>query len=204
MPFPIAVFISGGGTTLQNLIDRIADGSLHARIVQVISSKKGVKGIERALAAGLTVEVVERKAFPSVEAFSERNFEICRKTGARLVCLAGYLQLLSIPADFRGRVINIHPALLPTFGGKGLYGHHVHEAVLHHEAKVSGCTVHFVDDQYDHGPIIAQRQVPVLDGDTPDTLAARVFQAECEVYPEVIRAIAEGRVIIEGGQVRVT
>jgi phosphoribosylglycinamide formyltransferase-1 len=204
MQFPIAVFLSGGGTTLQNLIDRIANGSLPVQIVQVVSSKRGVRGVERALAAGLPVEVIERKAFPSIEAFSERNFEICRKAGAQLVCLAGYLQLLRIPADFRGRVVNIHPALLPSFGGKGLYGFHVHEAVLQHGAKVSGCTVHFVDDQYDHGPIIAQRPVPVLDDDTPDTLAARVFEAECEVYPFVIRALAEGRVIADGRRVRVT
>jgi phosphoribosylglycinamide formyltransferase-1 len=101
-------------------------------------------------------------------------------------------------------VVNIHPALLPSFGGKGLYGQHVHEAVLQHGVKISGCTVHFVDDQYDHGPIIAQRAVPVLDDDSPDTLAARVFQAECEVYPEVIRAIAEGRVNVEARRVRVT
>jgi phosphoribosylglycinamide formyltransferase-1 len=204
MSYPIAVFISGGGTTLQNLIDRIADGSLPVRIVQVVSSKRDVKGIERATNAGLPVEVIERKAFPSVEVFSERNFELCRKAGARLVCLAGYLQLLRIPADFRGRIINIHPALLPSFGGKGMHGRHVHEAVLRHGAKVSGCTVHFVDDQYDHGPIIAQGEVPVLDDDTPDTLAARVFQAECAVYPDVIRAIAEGRIRIEEGRVQIT
>jgi phosphoribosylglycinamide formyltransferase-1 len=202
MSFPIAVLISGGGTTLQNLVERITDGSLPARIVQVISSKAGVRGIERARSAGLPIEVVERKAFPSREAFSERAFDLCRAAGARLVCLAGYLQLLRIPTDYQLKVINIHPALLPAFGGKGMYGHHVHEAALAHGVKVSGCTVHFVDNQYDHGPIIAQRTVEVHDADTPDTLAARVFAAECELYPAVIRDLIGGRLRLEGRTVR--
>jgi phosphoribosylglycinamide formyltransferase 1 len=202
MSFPIAVFVSGGGTTLQNLIDRIADETLPARIVQVVASRADVLGIERARTAGLPVEVVERKQFPTREAFSERNFALCRAAGARLVCLGGYLQLLRIPEDFRLKVINIHPALLPAFGGKGMYGHHVHEAVLQYGAKVSGCTVHFVDDQYDHGPVIAQRAVEVADDDTADALAARVFRAECDLYPEVIRALIEGKVKVEGRVVR--
>ena len=130
MSFPIAVFISGAGTTLQNLIDRIRDGSLPARIVLVVSSRPDTAGVERARAAGLPVQIVERKRFPSIESFSEHNFNLCRQSGARLICLGGYLQLLRIPDDYRGRVINIHPAFLPAFGGKGMYGRHVHEAVL--------------------------------------------------------------------------
>jgi phosphoribosylglycinamide formyltransferase-1 len=189
MSFPIAVLISGSGTTLQNLVDRIADGTLPVRIVQVISSRANVKGVERARSAGLPTAIIERKQFSNVEAFSEANFDLCRKAGARLICLGGYLQLLRIPDDYRQRVINIHPALLPAFGGKGMYGHHVHEAVIKQGAKVSGCTVHYVDDQYDHGPIIAQRTVEVKEVDTPETLAARVFAAECELYPEVIRKL---------------
>ena len=203
MSFPIAVLLSGSGRTLQNFIDRIAAGTLPVRITQVISSRPNVAGIERARKAGLPVEVVERKAFPSVEAFSERTFSLCRSSGARLVVLAGYLQLLRIPEDYRLRVVNIHPALLPAFGGKGMYGHHVHEAVLKYGAKVSGCTVHFVDDQYDHGPVIAQSAVPVLDNDTPDTLADRVFAAECELYPRIIGAMAEDRVSVSGRLIRV-
>jgi phosphoribosylglycinamide formyltransferase 1 len=203
MAFPIAVLISGGGTTLQNLIDRIADGTLPVRIVQVVSSKANAFGVERARNAGIPIEVVERKGFPTLEAFSDRTFELCRRAGAKLVCLGGYLQLLKIPADYRGKVLNIHPALLPSFGGKGMYGHHVHEAVLEYGAKKSGCTVHLVDDQYDHGPIVAQRAVEVLPDDTPDALAARVFQQECELYPEVIRAFVEGRVTVEGREVRI-
>jgi phosphoribosylglycinamide formyltransferase 1 len=203
-PFPIAVLISGGGTTLQNLIDRIAAGTLPVRIVQVISSRRDVGGVVRARKAGLPVEVIERKSFASIEAFSERTFAVCRAAGAKLICLGGYLQLLKIPADFRGKIVNIHPALLPAFGGKGMYGHRVHEAVLKHGAKVSGCTVHLVDDQYDHGPIVAQRTVEVKPDDTPETLAARVFEQECELYPEVIRAFVEGRVSVDGREVRIT
>jgi phosphoribosylglycinamide formyltransferase-1 len=202
-PFPIAVLISGGGTTLQNLIDRIAAGTLPVRIVQVISSRRNVAGVARAMKADLPVEIVERKSHASIEAFSERIFDVCRAAGAKLVCFGGYLQLLKIPPDYRGRVLNIHPALLPAFGGKGMYGHHVHEAVLKHGEKVSGCTVHLVDDQYDHGPIVAQRTVDVKAGDTPETLAARVFEQECELYPEVIRAFVEGRVDVDGRDVRI-
>jgi phosphoribosylglycinamide formyltransferase 1 len=202
MSFPIAVLLSGGGTTLQNLIDRVGTGVLPARIVQVVSSRPDAFGVERARRAGLPVEVVARKAFASREAFSERTFALCRAAGADLVVLAGYLQLLKIPDDYRFKVLNIHPALLPAFGGKGMYGHHVHEAVLDYGAKVSGCTVHFVDDQYDHGPIIAQRAVDVRDDDTPDSLAGRVFAAECELYPDVIRAVAGGSVTVTGRRVR--
>jgi phosphoribosylglycinamide formyltransferase-1 len=203
MTAPIAVLVSGSGTTLQNLIDRIADGTLPARIVQVVSSKPGVLAIERARQSGLPVAVIVRRSSANIDEFSQATFDLCRRSGAELVCLGGYLQLLRIPTDYRLKVTNIHPALLPAFGGKGMYGHHVHDAVLKYGAKVSGCTVHFLDDQYDHGPIIAQRAVEVRDDDTPDTLAARVFRAECELYPEVIRAIVEGRVTVEGRAVRV-
>lgn len=204
MSFPIAVLLSGGGTTLQNLIDRIAAGTLPARIVQVVSSRAAAFGVDRARLAGLPVEVVARKSFPTIEAFSGQTFDLCRQAGARLVVLGGYLQLLRIPDDFRWKVLNIHPALLPAFGGKGMYGHHVHEAVLEFGAKVSGCTVHFVDDQYDHGPIIAQRAVEVRQDDMPDTLAARVFAAECELYPAMLKAVIEGRVTVSGRMVRVS
>jgi phosphoribosylglycinamide formyltransferase-1 len=186
----LAILLSGSGTTLQNLIDQIADGRLTARIVQVVSSKSNVQGIERARSAGLPTAVVERKQFDSVEAFSAATFEHCRAARADLVCLAGFLQLLRIPAEFAGRVLNIHPALLPAFGGKGMYGHHVHEAVLKAGVAESGCTVHLVDDEYDHGPIVVQKRVPVRPGDTRDTLAARVFAAECLAYPEAIQIVA--------------
>jgi folate-dependent phosphoribosylglycinamide formyltransferase PurN len=146
---------------------------------------------------------VDRKACASRDEFSERIFSLCRAAGVDLVCLAGFLQLLPIPDDFLLRVMNIHPALIPAFCGKGFYGHHVHEAVLAYGAKLSGCTVHFADNAYDHGPIILQRAVPVLDDDTPDSLAARVFEQECEAYPLAIRWFAEGRLELDGRRVLV-
>lgn len=199
----LAVLLSAGGTTLQNLIDRIADGRLKAQIVHVISNNADAYGLERARRAGIPAAVVSRKESGSREEFSRRIFDLCRQAQADLVCLAGFLQLITIPEDFANRVMNIHPALIPAFCGKGFYGHHVHEAVLAYGVKMSGCTVHFADNAYDHGPIILQRAVPVLDDDTPDALAERVFQQECEAYPEAIRLFAEGRLKVEGRHVRI-
>jgi formyltetrahydrofolate-dependent phosphoribosylglycinamide formyltransferase len=192
-PIRLAVLISGGGTTLQNFIDRIADGRMQAEIAIVISSNSKAFGVERARRVNLQVEVIRRESFDSVTSFSDAIFACCRAADVDLVTLAGFLKLLKIPDDFAGRVMNIHPALLPAFGGKGMYGHHVHQAVLESGARISGCTVHFVDDHFDQGPIILQREIPVLDDDTPDTLAARVFEQECEAYPEAIRLFAAGR-----------
>jgi phosphoribosylglycinamide formyltransferase-1 len=196
-PIRLVALVSGGGTTLQNLIDRIADGRPPAEIAGVVSSRADVFGVERAKKAGLPVAVVPKSQ-------PDRVWEAVRAFSPQLVCFAGWLHLLPIPDDFRHRVLNIHPSLLPAFGGKGMYGRHVHEAVLAYGAKVSGCTVHFADDTYDTGPILVQRCVPVKEGDDPDTLAARVFQAECEAYPEAIRLIAEGRVTVQGRRVIVS
>lgn len=182
----LTCLISAGGTTLQNLIDRIADGRLNAEIVQVISSRANAYGIERAKRAGLPFTVVPRGG-PN---FSQRVFEAIRPTQPDLVIMAGWLHLLQIPEDYRHRVLNIHPSLLPSFGGPGMYGHHVHQAVLDYGAKVSGCTVHFADDTYDTGPVIVQKAVPVRDDDDAERLAARVYAAECEAYPEAIRRLA--------------
>jgi phosphoribosylglycinamide formyltransferase 1 len=202
-PVRLAVFLSGNGTTLQNLLDKIAAGRLQAQIVLVVSNHADVYGLVRAVNAGIPTAVVERKEYGSREEFSQKLFDLCRQAQVELVCLAGFLQLIHIPDDFQGRVMNIHPALIPAFCGKGYYGNHVHEAVLAYGAKVTGCTVHFCDNQYDHGPIILQRTVPVLDEDTPETLAARVFEQECEAYPEAIRLFAEGRLRIQGRLVHV-
>ena len=182
----LVVCISGGGTTLQNLIDRIADGRLVAEIVGVIASNPGAFGIQRAQRAGIPVQIIERTG----GGHSERLFAAIREYHPDVVCLAGWLNLIRIPADFVQRVLNVHPSLLPAFGGKGMYGHRVHEAVLAYGAKVSGCTVHFADDTYDTGPIVVQRAVPVHDDDTPEMLAKRVFAAECEAYPEAIQKLA--------------
>jgi formyltetrahydrofolate-dependent phosphoribosylglycinamide formyltransferase len=202
-PIRLAVFLSGNGTTLQNLLDQIASGKLRAQIVLVVSNHADVYGLARAANAGIPTAVIERKERGSRKEFSQKLFDLCREANVDLVCLAGFLQLIEIPDDFLGRVMNIHPALIPAFCGKGYYGNHVHEAVLAYGAKVSGCTVHFCDNQYDHGPIILQCTVPVLDDDTPDTLAAHVFKEECEAYPEAIRLFAEGRLRIEGRRVRI-
>lgn len=200
-PIPIAVLVSAGGTTLQNLIDRAASGRLAASIRLVISNNSDAFALERAAKAGLPTAVVGRKEAGSREEFSRRIFEKCREAKVELVCLAGFLQLIQVADDFLGRVMNIHPSLIPAFCGHGYYGHHVHEAVLAYGAKVSGCTLHFADNQYDHGPIILQRTVPVLDDDTPDTLAQRIFVEECEAFPEGIRLFAEGRLRIDGRRV---
>src|SRR5262249_24363473 len=160
--------------------DRIAAGRLAAQVVLVISNHGDAFGLTRADRAGVPTAVIARKECASREEVSQRIFDLCREERVDLVCLAGFLQLLPVPADFQGRDMNIHPALIPAFCGKGYYGHHVHEAVLAYGAKLSGCTVHCTDNQYDHGPIILQRAVPVLDDDTPETLAARVFEQECE------------------------
>jgi len=202
-PIRLVILVSGSGTTLQNLLDCCRQARLAAQVVQVISSHAGVFALERARQAGIPSAVVNRKEAGSVAEFSRRIFDLCREARADLVCMAGFLQLLPIPDDFLGRVMNIHPALIPAFCGKGFYGPRVHEAVLAAGVKVTGCTVHFADNQYDHGPIILQRPVPVLDDDTPDTLAARVFEEECEAYPEAIRLFAEGRLRIEGRRVRI-
>jgi phosphoribosylglycinamide formyltransferase 1 len=201
-PLKLAVLVSGGGTTLQNLIDAIADGRLDARVSVVIGSRAGLKGLQRAADARLMNFVVERQAIGNVGVFSREVFSLIDDAGVDLVCLAGWLCLLEIPSKYAGRVMNIHPALLPSFGGKGMYGRRVHEAVLAHGCKVSGCTVHFVDATYDNGPIILQRTCPVLD-DTPETLAHRVFEEEKIAYPEAIRLYQEGRLKVEGRRVRV-
>ena len=181
--FKIAVLISGGGTTLKNLIERISAGRLHVDISLVISSNPQAGGLKFAREADIPNLVIEQKNFPDQDAFSREIFGRCRAAGADLVVMAGFLKRLTIPEDFKNRVINIHPALIPAFCGTGYYGHRVHEAVLEYGVKLSGCTVHFADNQYDHGPVILQKAVPVLDGDTPDALAARVFRPSARPIP---------------------
>jgi phosphoribosylglycinamide formyltransferase 1 len=203
-PIRLAVLLSGGGTTLQNLLDRIADGRLDARVVAVVSSSATAVGLERARRAGIPATVVERKACASREEFSRRVFDACREAAADLVCMGGFLQLVQVPPEFSNRVLNIHPALIPAFSGKGFHGLAVHRAAIEAGVKFSGCTVHFADNEYDNGPIVLQRIVPVEDDDTPESLAARVFAAECEAYPEAIRLFAAGRLRVVGRRVLVT
>lgn len=200
-PARLAVLISGGGTTLMNLLEKNRAGQLDAEFPIVIASKEECRGVERARNAGLKCEPVARSEFDSVESFSDRIFDLCRKAEVDLVILGGFLSLVQIPNDFEHRVINIHPSLIPAFCGKGFHGHHVHEAVLERGAKISGCTVHFANNEYDAGPIILQNVVPVMDNDTPDTLQKRVFEAECEAFPEAIRMFAAGRLTVNGTRV---
>ncbi len=189
--FRIAVLISGGGTTLANLIERIADGRLpNVAIAGVVSSRPDVRGVEIARAARLPVEIVRRRDFPTDAAFSDALAAIVDRFNVDLVVLGGFLCLWLLPPRYEGRVINIHPALLPKYGGKGYFGHRVHEAVLAAGERESGCTVHVATNEYDRGPILAQTRVPVLPGDTPDTLAERVMAAERELYPAVIARLA--------------
>jgi formyltetrahydrofolate-dependent phosphoribosylglycinamide formyltransferase len=200
---PIAVLISGTGRSLANMIEKIKAGELDCDIRLVVSSTPQAKGLCIAEKAGIPGAVVQRRDFLSQDQYSGAVFDRVRAAGARLVVLAGFLKRLTIPDDFTNRVVNIHPALIPSFCGEGFYGHHVHEAVLAYGAKLSGCTVHFVDNEYDHGPVILQMAVPVLNDDTPDTLADRVFSAECDAYPKALQFIAEGRVRVEGRRVRI-
>ncbi len=203
-PIRLAVFLSGGGTTLQNLIDEIAAKRLDAQINLVVGSHGGQVGIQRADAANLANFVVDRHGYESVADFSRAVFDLVDDAGADLVCLAGWLCLLEIPPNFVGRVMNIHPALLPAFGGKGMFGKKVHQAVLDHGCKISGCTVHFVDEKYDNGPIILQRTCPVLEDDTADMLAQRVFEQEKIAYPQAIELFQNGKLKIEGRRVRIS
>jgi len=202
-PLRIVVLISGGGTTLRNLIRYMDAGRLSVEIPLVISSSPKAGGLQIAADAGIPSRVIQRKAFSSQDDFSQAIFDRCRQVRADLVVMAGFLKRITVQEDFTHRVTNIHPALIPSFCGEEMYGHRVHEAVLDYGVKLTGCTVHFADNQYDHGPVILQKAVPVLDDDTPDTLAARVFQAECEAYPEALQLIAEGRVRVEGRRVRI-
>ena len=187
----LAVLVSGGGRTLANLLERTAAGTLAATVETVVSSKPGIRAVEIARAAGVPAHVLQPQGRSRAE-WSAEVFTCCRAAGADLVVMAGFLHLVEIPADFVGRVINIHPSLLPAFGGPGYHGMHVHRAVLARGCTVSGCTVHLVDDEYDHGRILLQKTVPVEPLDTPESLAARVFAAECEALPDAINRLAAG------------
>ena len=202
-PIALAVLISGGGTTLKNLLEQIAAGALNAEIRLVISSNESAGGLQYAAQAGIQSTTISRRAAGSPEAFSAAIFGACRQAHVKLVVMAGFLKHVLIPDDFQNRVLNIHPSLIPAFCGAGFYGLRVHSAVLEYGAKVSGCTVHFVDNEYDHGPILLQRSVNVLENDTPTALARRIFEQECELYPAAINLCAAGRVTVEGRRVRI-
>ena len=192
--FSITVLISGGGTTLRNLIELRQRGDLEVEIREVISSSPKAAGNQFAIEANIPLVVLPRPQFPSDEQLSHAIFNACRESGTDLVVAGGFLRRLVVPNEFENRVINIHPSLIPAFSGQGYYGMRVHESVIEHGCKLSGCTVHFVDNEYDHGPIIAQRSVDVLPKDSPQTLQQKIFAEECKLYPAVIHQIAAGQV----------
>jgi len=199
----LAVLLSGSGKTLQNLIDKIGDKTLNAKIQIVISSSPDAYGLKRAKKNNIPATVVKYSDYNSAEVFSNAIIKEIEEYPIDLIILAGFMHLFKIPDKYSGKVMNIHPGLIPSFCGKGYYGHHVHEAVIESGVKVSGCTVHFVDNEYDNGPIIIQRTVPVHEGDTPDNLVQKVFKEECIAYPDAINFFAEGRLKIEGSRVRI-
>lgn len=201
-PLRMAALISGGGRTVLNLVDRIASGNLNAEIPIVIASRPDCSGVKRMRDAGLNCEVVAPKTFNSVTEFSSAMFDVIRQHQVDLVAMAGFLSLVEIPNDFERKVMNIHPSLIPAFCGQGFYGDKVHQAAIKRGVKVSGCTVHFADNHYDHGPIVLQNTVEVPDGATADDLASLVFDAECEAYPEAIRRFANGRLSLQHGRIQ--
>lgn len=201
--FPIAVLISGGGTTLKNLLQAHSAESLGVDFRLVISSRADAAGLTFAEQAGIEKCVLRKRDFPDAHQHSQAVFDACRQTGVQLVVMGGYLEHLLIPDDFMNRVVNIHPSLIPAFSGKGFYGRRVHRAVIDYGAKLSGCTAHFVDNEFDHGPIIAQSACSVKNDDTPESLAARVFELECDLYPKIVSAIASGRVAIAGRKIAI-
>jgi len=199
----MGVLLSGSGRTLQNFIDLGKEGLLKARVVKVVSSRRDAFGLERARQNGIPAAIVRRRDFATTEEFSNAVTAELHAEDVALVAMAGFLSLYRVPECYAGRVMNVHPALLPSFGGEGFYGDKVHQAVLDYGCKVSGCTVHFADNSYDHGPIIVQKAVPVEETDDVHALAARVFEKEKEAYPEAINLFAEGRLVIRGRRVEI-
>ncbi|MFH1258808.1 MAG: phosphoribosylglycinamide formyltransferase [Elusimicrobiota bacterium] len=201
----IGVLVSGGGTNLQAIIEAVEAGKIpDSKIALVISNREDVFALQRARQHEIEAITIKSKGVPCEE-YSKKISEELEKREVNLVCLAGFLLKLSseFVQRFKGRILNVHPALLPAFGGQGMYGHHLHEAVVASGAKFSGTTVHFVDESYDTGPIILQAVVPVLDDDTPETLAARILKEEHRIYPEAIKLFAEGKLLVEGRRVRI-
>ncbi len=203
-PIRVGALISGGGRTVMNLHERARAGELPAKVVTVVASRD-CAGVDRARQAGIEAHVVAYRDFgpDRLEEYSDRISALLDEARVDLVVLAGFLSMWLVPGRYAGRVMNIHPALLPSFGGKGMYGRRVHQAVLAAGCKISGCTVHFVTNEYDAGPIIVQQAVPAYDTDSPDDLACRVFQAECKAYPEAVKLFAQNRLSIDGPIVRV-
>lgn len=204
-PIRIAVMVSGHGrgTNMQAIIDACEDGRINGEVAVVIGVRPDAPALERAEASGVKTVVLNPKEFDSVEDYDRELLEILQSGNIDLICLAGYMRILgqNIVDSYRNRIMNTHPALIPSFCGKGMYGIHVHEAAISRAVKVSGCTVHLVNEEYDAGPIILQTVVPVLDDDTPETLAARILPEEHKTYVRAIQLFAEGRLEVVGSRV---
>jgi len=202
----IAVFASGRGSNFQAILNAIDAGFIPAQIVVLISNKSDAGAMEIARVHNISTQHLSQKMFSSEEALADAMLDVLEKNHTELIVLAGYLK--KIPAklirQYRNRIVNIHPALLPSFGGEGMYGHRVHEAVITSGEKVSGATVHLVDEEYDRGSIILQKTVTVAPEDTPDTLAEKVLKIEHEIFPFVLKAFAEGRIRVEGRKAWIT
>jgi phosphoribosylglycinamide formyltransferase 1 len=203
--FGILLSGKGRGSNMQALIDATRDGRIPGEVAAVVSTSPGAPALERAEAAGVRAILLSAAEYPEPGALDHALVETFTSVGAEAICLAGYMRLLGpeFLAAYRDRILNVHPSLLPAFGGTGFYGPRVHQAVLDYGAKVSGVTVQFIEEEYDSGPIILQRAVPVEEDDTAESLAARVLKAEHEAYPEAVRLLAQGRLCIEGRRVRV-
>mgnify|MGYP000682456884 CR=1 FL=1 len=212
-PLRIVVLLSGSGSTLENIFAHIAERDLPASVIHVISSRHDAYGLVRARQHGVPTSVVASRDFrhrdatgnlvPNWKAMSDAITRIILPLAPDLVCLAGFMCKYLLPPSLEGKTMNIHPALIPSFCGHGMYGMRVHEAVVKAGVKITGCTVHFATNEYDAGPIILQRACPVYDTDTPEDVQRRVFREECEAYPDAIRLYAEGRLRIDGNIVRV-
>jgi phosphoribosylglycinamide formyltransferase-1 len=200
----IGVLVSGGGSNLQAIIDSIEDGRLEAKIALVISNKPGAFALERAARHGIPSVVIDHREFSTASDYTRAILDSLVQRQVDLVCLAGFLRILDrlLIEAYPNRVLNIHPALLPAFGGKGMYGHHVHEAVIASGAKYSGATVHMVTSETDVGPIIIQEIVKVSDDDTPESLAEKVLKIEHRIYPEAIKLVLEERIVVQGMRVK--
>lgn len=200
----LAVFASGGGSNLEAILEAVDAQRLPAEIVLVVADRDGIGALERAQRRGIPTAVLRPADFPETGAFARALLDALGRHGADFIALAGYLRRIppEVVAAFRHRILNVHPALLPAFGGPGYYGRRVHQAVLEHGAKWTGATVHLVDEEYDAGPIVLQEPVPVRPDDTVDTLAARVLAVEHRLFPEALRLFAEGHARVEGRRVR--
>ncbi len=199
-PIRLAVFASGRGSNLESIINNINAGRLDAKVVVVISNNSKSGALELARNNNIAAHHISRIQFETEESFIIHVLEVLKKYNTQLIVLAGYMKKVPVKIiqTFKHRILNIHPALLPSFGGKSLYGKYVHEAVLEYGCKVSGATVHIVDEEYDTGPPVYQQCVPVHNDDTPETLAARILKVEHEIYPKAIQLFAENRVTVQG------